>query len=169
MNNRVLIWNTTPTNANQLPDIVLGQPNFNINIANGVGIGANSLSNPTSVYSDGTRVYVTDTGNHRVLIWNTIPTVNAQAASVVLGQPNFTSNILNNGGIGAGTFNAPSSVYTLGTRLFVADTTNNRVLIWNTIPTNNRQNADLVLGQPTFVANTINNGGAGSTTMNGPT
>ena len=169
MNNRVLIWNTTPTNANQLPDIVLGQPNFNINIANGVGIGANSLSNPTSVYSDGTRVYVADTGNHRVLIWNTIPTVNAQAANVVLGQPNFTSNVLNNGGIGASTLNAPSSVYSLGTRLFVADTTNNRVLIWNTIPTVNKQNADLVLGQPTFVANTINNGGAGSTTMNGPT
>jgi len=30
----------------------------------------------------------------------------------------------------------------------VADTQNNRVLIWNSIPTQNNQPADLVLGQP---------------------
>ena len=32
----------------------------------------------------------------------------------------------------------------------VADTDNNRVLIWNSIPTTNGANADLVLGQDNF-------------------
>ena len=32
----------------------------------------------------------------------------------------------------------------------MADTQNNRVLIWNTIPTKNNQPADLVLGAPNF-------------------
>ena len=34
--------------------------------------------------------------------------------------------------------------------LFVADTQNNRVMVWNTLPTKNNQPADFVLGQPNF-------------------
>ena len=50
-----------------------------------------------SVTSDGQRLYVTDLGHNRVLIWNSIPTQNGQAADVVVGQPNMTSE-LDNGG-----------------------------------------------------------------------
>ncbi len=44
----------------------------------------------------------------------------------------------------------PQGVWIQGSKLFVADTQNNRVLIWNTIPTQNNQPADVVLGQPDF-------------------
>jgi hypothetical protein len=41
-------------------------------------------------------------------------------------------------------------VWTDGNRVAVADSRNNRVLIWNTFPTTNGQPADLVIGQAGF-------------------
>ncbi|MEM3012477.1 MAG: hypothetical protein QW084_03850, partial [Candidatus Hadarchaeales archaeon] len=49
-------------------------------------------------------------------------------------------------------FNHPSGIATDGQRLFLADTFNNRVLIWNTMPTGNVP-PDLVLGQKDFISN----------------
>ena len=54
------------------------------------------MLNPTSVTTDGTRLFVSDLGFNRVLIWNTIPTANGQAADVVVGQPDMVSSIPNN-------------------------------------------------------------------------
>jgi hypothetical protein len=99
-------------------------------------------------FSDGTHVLVADGGNHRVLIWNAIPTVSGKAADVVLGQPNLNANMLNNGGISASSLNRPYAAYVSGGKLLVADNNNHRVLIWNAIPTTNAQAADVVLGQP---------------------
>ena len=47
--------------------------------------------------------------------------------------------------------NLPLAVASDGVHVAVADTANNRVLIWNKIPTTTNQNADIVLGQPDFV------------------
>ena len=47
-------------------------------------------------------------------------------------------------------FRAPQGVWVQNGKLFVADTGNNRVMIWNSIPSKNNQPADLVLGQPNF-------------------
>ena len=56
------------------------------------GVTASNLSYPTSVFSDGTKMYVADSSNNRVLIWNAIPVANTQAAAnLVLGQPNMTN------------------------------------------------------------------------------
>ena len=44
-----------------------------------------------------------------------------------------------------------------GIRLAVADTDNNRVLIWTTIPTSNNQPPNLVVGQPNFDPSRDNN------------
>jgi uncharacterized protein (TIGR03437 family) len=49
------------------------------------------LFSPVSVTSDGQRLFVTDLGHNRVLIWNSIPTQNGQAADVVVGQADMTS------------------------------------------------------------------------------
>ena len=54
------------------------------------------MLNPVSVTSDGVRLFVTDLGNNRVLIWNSIPTSNGAAADVEIGQPDMTSSIANN-------------------------------------------------------------------------
>lgn len=125
------------------PEIVLGQPDFDTTTP-GVEEG---LNNPTSVATDGVRLAVADTDNNRVLIWNVIPTENGRQADIVIGQPDFTT-------VTAGTsqdrLRGPQGVWIDEGRLFVADTQNSRILIWNSVPTSNGAGADIVVGQPDF-------------------
>ncbi|WNG61205.1 hypothetical protein F0U59_45735 [Archangium gephyra] len=158
-NNRVLVWNTFPT-ANAAPaELVLGQQSFEScapNDATGDGTedatpSASTFFSPTGVWTDGTRLAVVDTANSRVLLWNRFPTVNGQAADVVLGQADFTSR---GRGTTASSLRIPSYIASTGLQLFVADNQNNRVLAWNQFPTANGVAADLVLGQPDFTSDT---------------
>ncbi|MBI4358100.1 MAG: hypothetical protein HY584_02260, partial [Candidatus Omnitrophica bacterium] len=167
-NSRVLIWNSVPTTNFQPADLVLGQSNFTTSTANSGGLSARSLSRPTFLHSDGQRLFVSDGDNNRVLIWNSVPTANFQPADIVLGQPDFTSNTANNGGLSAKTLNGPRGVYSDEKRVFIADLNNNRILIWSSIPTTNFAAADIVLGQPDFVSATANNGGRSAKTLSGP-
>ncbi|MCW2927078.1 MAG: putative haloacid dehalogenase-like hydrolase family protein [Thermoleophilia bacterium] len=146
---------------------VLGQPSMGAGGSNRNGSpGANTIASDTcSADTDGTRVAVADTGNHRVLVWTSFPTTPGQAADLVLGQPNFTSASPNAGGLSSSTLNNPTSVRFDGGRLFVADQGNNRVLIWNRIPTASMQPADVVLGQPNQYANAA---GLGPSQLNQP-
>ena len=170
MNHRVLIWNKIPT-ANDTPaDVVLGQPNFSVApqpdlTKASLNAQANTMLNPYSVSSDGVRLIVSDLGHQRVLIWNSLPTSNQQAADLVIGQPDFTSATSNNSsklcdsngtddkGVAtyptrcAATIEYPRGVLSDGRRLFVVDGGNDRILIWTTFPTKNGQPADVVLGQ----------------------
>ena len=100
-----------------------------------------------SVATDGQRLFVADTNNHRVLIWNSIPTENYQPADIVLGKPDFDS-WEEPAEVSPTTMVWPWGVETDGQRLYVADTGQARVLIWNSIPTQNNQPADLVIGMP---------------------
>jgi hypothetical protein len=159
-NNRILIWNTPPTATGVPADIVVGQPDFTSNAAATTAVG---LKYPEDVFAVGTKLIVGDSGNNRVLIWNTIPTTDGVAADIVLGQSNFTNNTANDDDQDAvvdtpsnRTMNYPAGVWSDGTKLVVCDASNNRVLIWNTFPTTNFAPADLVLGQGDFALNTIN-------------
>jgi hypothetical protein len=132
-------------------DIVLGQPDFSQ--SDYKAAARNTLRVPTHVATDGRMLAVSDTDNNRVLIWNNIPTQNQQNADIVLGQPDFTRVVPNDGGQFSPTnrsFKGPQGLWIRDGRLFVADTGNNRVLIWNRIPTQNHQPADVVLGAPDF-------------------
>jgi uncharacterized protein (TIGR03437 family) len=167
-NNRVLIYPTInqmiPAATAEIPPqsgrcpvcggtatVVVGQPDFDTTTTTPtVPITAASMHLPTAVASDGQILAVADTANNRVLLWKSIPTVNGQAADVVLGQTNFTTVALVT--VTASAMRGPQGVWIQGTKLFVADTQNNRILIWNTIPTQNNQPADLVLGQPNFTS-----------------
>ncbi|MEK7403719.1 MAG: hypothetical protein AAB225_01295 [Acidobacteriota bacterium] len=166
-NNRVLIWNTIPTGNNQPADVVIGQPDFkNSLVNNGTGDprvpGQKTLRGPEGVWVQDGKLFVADTGNDRILIWNSIPRANFQGADVVLGQANFgtgaqqdlTKAPLNPQ---ADTLLTPVSVTSDGQRLYVADLGYNRVLIWNSIPTQNRQRADVVIGQPDMTSAVSNN------------
>jgi hypothetical protein len=169
---RVLIWNSVPTNNGAPADIVLGQNSFtncegNDDNQDGINEGAPTARTLTSAYglwSDGTRLVVSDSLNHRVLIWTTFPTASFQPANLVLGQNSFTTNVpndddqngANDGVASARTFNRPLGVDSNGTKLFVADAENNRVLVWNTFPTTNFQPADVVLGQSNFTNIAVN-------------
>jgi len=167
-NHRVLIYNTIPTSNNASADVVVGQPDMSSNTVNNGGISASTLNYPNGVFYDGSKLYISDSGNHRVLIYNALPTSNGISADVVVGQPNMTSGTANNGGINANTLNAPSGIYSNGTKLLVSDNSNHRVLIYNTIPTSNNTSADVVVGQPNMTSGTANNGGINTNTLNSP-
>ncbi len=160
-NNRVLIWNSIPNNNNQAADIVLGQENFTTGIAPR-GIPGQRMRGPQGVWIQGSRFFVADSGNNRVLVWNSFPTRSFQPADIVLGQPDFNTAIeldLARTTIDPKADNLvnPVSVTSDGQRLFVSDLGQNRVLVWNSIPSRNAQAADLVLGQPDFTSATANN------------
>jgi hypothetical protein len=155
-NNRLLIWNSIPTVADAPADVVLGQETFDSCYANAGPAGsvsANAFAYPTDVWSDGTRLVVTDTWNNRVLIWNTFPKDSSTPADVVLGHSVMTVSDPEDPQTG---LNDPWSVSSNGNQLFVADARNNRVLVWNTFPTKNDAPADVVLGQSDFTHVTYN-------------
>jgi len=107
------------------------------------------------VWSDGNRLLVADGGNNRVLVWNTFPTTNGQAADLVLGQPDMTSDAPVDPPT-ASSLNDPQAIASDGTRLFVGTWNDMRVMIWNTFPTSNDAPASAVLGQSDFVHGTEN-------------
>ena len=169
-NHRVLIYNNIPTANNATADVVVGQKDFNTAVELDltkatVDPQSNNLLNPVSVTSDGVRLFVSDLGFNRVLIYNSIPTSNTKAADVVIGQPDFTSAIANNveklcpsnGKNTAGvltypefcnkTLQYPRFALSDGKRLFIADGGNDRVLVFNSIPTTNAPTPDVILGQ----------------------
>lgn len=163
-NNRVLGYNSVPTSLNATPSFVLGQTDFT---SNGTGTTATTLFQPQDCWSDGTRLFVVDTANNRVLIWSPAPTSGGTAATIVLGQTNFTSNSPADTATG---MESPSAVAAAGGRLFVADSANNRVLVWNSIPTSSGTVASIALGQPNLTSTSINQGGINPTagTLSGP-
>ena len=168
-NHRILIYpNYKTVSRGAIASVVLGQPGFGntCNVAvsqtdSGTqyttaqtlqpcqlsGTAQNMMSGPLGISSDGVRLAVADTGNSRVLIFNSIPTVNGANADVALGQTNFTNSFP---GTTQSTMRSPNGVTMFGGKLFVADTYNHRVLIYNSIPTSSGANADVVLGQPNF-------------------
>lgn len=165
-NNRVLLYNSIPTASGVAASFVLGQTSMTAGATNaGTAESAAGMALPSGVWTDGTRVVVVDTGNNRVLIWNSWPTANGQPADLVLGQTGFTSNTT---GTSATTMKSPYvGVFVDSTgALLVTDSGNNRVLIWNTFPTANDQAADAVLGQAGFTSGTA---GTSATTLNNPT
>ena len=172
-NHRALIYNAIPTANNAAADVVIGhntmaESGFCGNSAanDTAGLAATCLSSgPTGLAYDPTtgKLIVYDSDNCRVLIYNSVPTVNGAAASVVVGQPDFTHNAVNQGGpVGPRTLNlsTASGVGTHAGKLLIADRVNNRVLVFNQIPTANNAAADVVIGQPDFTHNSANQGGA---------
>lgn len=149
-NNRVLIYNGVPTVNGECPNVVVGQTGLG---AVNSGTTQTTMDTPTRVFVNNGKMFVVDQQNSRILIYNSIPTSNGASASVVVGQPNFTTSSTNSL---QSRFDNPHSATTDGTRLFVADTENHRVLIFNSIPTTNGASASVVLGQSDFTSNTVN-------------
>ncbi len=173
LNNRVLIWNDWANEGSGAPaDMVLGQPDFNTCIAAGTENttqGASYFANAREVWTDGTRLFVADSFNNRVLGWSKFPTADANgvgsAPDIILGSATGSF------GTSQSLFHFPTRINSNGTQLFVVDEGNNRVLIWNTIPTTSGALPDVVLGQPDFTSGTCNGGQANpsATTLCAPT
>ncbi|MBI4502715.1 MAG: hypothetical protein HY700_16335, partial [Gemmatimonadetes bacterium] len=100
------------------------------------------FNHPRSIASDGTHFLLSDGNNNRVLVWRTLPTGNT-APDFVLGQPDFLHNTP---GTGLHQMNWPGQVaVTIGGPLVIADTYNDRLLVWTRFPTASGQPADYAL------------------------
>jgi hypothetical protein len=115
---------------------VLGQPNFTQSASNSDAAGTQAsgpspfgMSIPWSLATNGTQLYVSDSGNNRILVWNSIPTVNQQPADAVIGQTSlYTSGRYVSPGSGS-VLSYPIHINLLGSTLSIADYLNSRVLL----------------------------------------
>jgi hypothetical protein len=149
-NHRVLIWHLRPERSNAPADVVLGQADFASVEANGghVTASAQSLFWPYGVHWDGVRLWVADTGNRRVLMWHGVPMSNGCPADLVLGQRDFGTRDENGGGEPSlSSMRWPHDVTVWDGSLCVTDAGNNRIMIWDDLPTRNDQACDRLLGQ----------------------
>jgi sugar lactone lactonase YvrE len=178
-NNRVLGYSSVAALVNGGPaTLVIGQPDL---FSSAVGFTASSLNGPRGVAVDTSgNVYVADTANNRVLVFSnpfTIFGVSGQnsgfVASAVIGQGgDFTANSCNLGASApnADTLCAPESVALDGSNnLYVADTSNNRVLEYSGPVSSSTFAANLVFGQfGSFITSIANNSGTSKDSLNFP-
>lgn len=158
-NNRVLIFNISTVTNGMAASNVLGQSTMG---ASATGNGQAGLNRPfqTAYDTDTSLLYVTDSVNHRVMVWDLSGSVtNGMNATYVLGQPNFSTY---SSGLTSQKMNTPQgiSLNTNTNRLYVSEKFNNRVSIFNIASTSTNQTAINVLGQPNLTSNT------GSTAQN---
>ena len=144
---RILVWDTIPSRSGAPADLVLGQPDLTTCSGDGGAPSARTLHRPGDLWSDGTRLVVADQQNHRVLVWNALPTRNQAPADVVLGQAGMDARAADTT---AGTLRRPMFVTVSEGQLFVSDHENNRVLVWDRLPAASGTPADAVLGQGDF-------------------
>ncbi len=151
-NRRVLGWDGGLPDADRPADIVLGQPDATHREENrGADAGPDSFRWPHAITGTDDLLLVADAGDHRVLGWTPHPERDGPA-DLLLGQPDFASASEWPYGPHRGDrFRFPYAVAVDAGRLAVADTADNRVLLWDEVPTDGRA-ADHVLGQPTFSA-----------------
>ena len=118
------------------------------------------MYSPRGVFLGEDHLVVADSGNHRVLIWNGIPSTDEQPADVVLGQPDGETEGPAAGGRGPekGMY-LPTGVLIHEGRLIVADAWHHRILIWDSVPQTSDTAPDVILGQPDPSSVEINRGG----------
>ena len=151
-NNRVFVFNLNADNVliDNIPDNVLGQPNFT---ASDPGTTQSNLYGPTGIAYDleNEKLFVADTNNNRIMIFDVFSISNGENAVNVLGQPNFTAS---DPGTTQSGLDSPFSLDydSVNHILFVTDVNNNRVVTFNMDSTANGENAVNVLGQPNFTA-----------------
>ena len=144
-NNRVLIYNHPVANG-QRADIVLGQSSFSTAAS---GTSDTTMASPAAyAFDKNGNLYISDINNCRVLQFRA-PFSNGQAASAVLGKPDFITPC--GGSVSSSnTGTTAGLVFDKSGNLWVSDAGNDRVLHFKA-PFTNGKAADIVLGQPDFV------------------
>lgn len=134
-------------------DLVLGAPDFTT--PGHASDSPSGLKNPEAVAVDPVsgKLFVSISGQHRILRFrNSASLANGENAEAVLGQINFSGST---SGTTQSKFNNPRGIHVdQQGRLWVADRSNNRVLMFQGAATlSNGAPADLVIGQADFVSN----------------
>ncbi|HTL16535.1 MAG TPA: hypothetical protein VL793_04820 [Patescibacteria group bacterium] len=151
------------------PTGFVGQPGFSGNKPNRDASEPriNSLNAPAFALATSTELFVSDTGNHRVLVFSGVASLDTNSvATRVLGQDDFVfgaPNLLEGremnfspvtGGADGGVWIDTTSDVP---HLYIADTFNNRVLGYRDVrQVRPGDKADLVIGQPDFQRSLIN-------------
>ena len=152
-NRRVLGWRNGIPEPGRPADVVLGQPDATSRAENrGSEVGPASFRWPHDLAGNDDLLLIADAGDHRVLGWSPQPCADRDADSL-FGQPDFGSS--EEWPYGPHTndrFRFPYAVCLDGERMAVADTANNRVLLWDGI-SESGVGADHVLAQPDFGSN----------------
>jgi sugar lactone lactonase YvrE len=149
-NNRILEF-TVPITTGMNARVVLGQADFN---SSSSGCSGTEMNNPRAICLDGSgNIYASDLYNNRVVRFSA-PVSSGMAASLVLGQKNFTDNNANmTDGISM-SFPCRIAINQTNGKIYVCDESNNRILWWNSVSSlENGAKADGVLGQPDFNSN----------------
>lgn len=132
-NHRVLGWSPRPV-CDTPATMVIGQPDFT---SNGElphrKQGAHRMRFPYGVASSGDVLAVGDTANNRVLFWPQAPSHGEGAlASAVIGQENFDAAGENRWkAVTDDSLCWPYGLWMHGDRLAIADSGNNRVMLWS--------------------------------------
>lgn len=147
--NRVLVFDVAAISNGEAAINVLGQTSFT---AGGTGLAQNRLNGPRALAFSGDLLFVADSSNNRVLVFNVLAISNGENAVNVLGQSSYTTNTAATSQTG---LRSPRGVAVGGSnRLFVADTTNNRVMVFNISTITNGEAAVNVLGQSSYTTST---------------
>jgi len=127
---RVLGW-TPPPSADSPANVLLGQPDFHTAAEWPYGPQCGDRFRfPYAVCLDDGRLAVSDTANNRVLFWDGVP-LDGRPADAVLGQPSFEANGENRwSAVTPDSMCWPYGLWLHGDRLAVADSGNNRVMVW---------------------------------------
>lgn len=151
-NRRVLGWQGIPE-PGEVPSVVIGQPSAFERDENRGELGPCSFRWPHGIAGTGDRLMIADAGNHRVLGWSPTPSADRDA-DLVLGQTDFvTGTEFPYKPSTTMSMRFPYAIDISGAKMAVADTANNRVLVWDAVPTESTTPADKVLGQPDFAKN----------------
>ncbi len=152
----------TFTADNAVPDVVLGNQDFQGNT-----VAPTTLDYaiaPSFLATDGQKLLAVD--GARIVGWNPAPQASHAPIDFAIGQPSLLVDTANNGGVSARSLGGGRNALTIDQgKLIVADPANNRVLVWNAVPSSSGAPADVVLGQPDF---TSSSPGASGSQMNGP-
>ena len=129
----VLAW-CLSAEAGTIATRILGQPVFTHGAPNTLSAGSlnfpgNHSSGAVAVDVVNNHVYVADTGNNRVLGWETISALTTgKFADIVIGQVDFESSVA---GTSSTTLSSPNGVAVdAAGNVYVADTGNSRVLVF---------------------------------------
>jgi len=144
--NRILEYKA-PFTTGEAASVVIGQSSFTTLAPATTSTGLNTPNG--LAFDPGGNLWVADSSNDRVLEYKA-PFSTGEAASLVIGQPNFTTN--GNTVTNSTTLNSPNGLaFDPSGNLWVADLLNGRVLEYTT-PFTTHQAASLVIGEPNLTA-----------------
>lgn len=140
--NRLLVWREFPTQNNEIADFQIGQLDDYSSARNaGQQTNQRGMADLYGIGGNNHQICVADRINNRVLIWLTLPDSSEDLANVVIGQSDFTKNTpqdtdqngVKNSHPDELTLEHPKDCDISMEQLFIADTNNSRVLVYNAL------------------------------------